>query len=284
MAKRKNMLVTGLVVAAVMTAGLSVYAAGDVVEDTAETVRERVAGFAGGMRGDKSARGDKASMMGRQGGGNFETAVEEGILTQAEADAIMAFQEENKADMEAVKEETADMDREEARAYMQENYAKADLVEEGLLSQDQADALEALKPEGMEGRAGMRGQKGGNNFEAAIEAGILTQDEADAITAYCEENGPDFEAIKEETADMDREAAKAYIEENYPKVDLVEAGLLTQDQVDELEELKSVKPEFDGERPEFDGERPEGMEDRGSRGQGRGMRGTTEDSTETTDL
>jgi len=279
MAKRKNMLVTGLVVAAVMTAGLSVYAAGDVVQDTAGTVRERVAGFAGGMRGDKGA------MMDRQGGGNFEAAVEEGILTQAEADAIIAFQEDHKAEMEAVKEETVDMDREEARAYMEANYPKADLVEEGLLTQDQADALEAQKPEGMEGRAGgMKGQGAENNFEAAIEAGIMTQDEADAIRSYCEENAPDFEAIKEETADMDREAAKAYIEENYPKVDLIEAGLLTQEQVDGLEELRPERPAFDGERPAFDGQRPEGMEGPGSRGQGRGMRATTEESAETTDL
>lgn len=83
-----------------------------------------------------------------QRGDNFENAVENGILTQDEADAILAFRDDQRADFQ---EATANMTIEEKHAYMEENHPEGSnlelLISEGLLTQDQADALEASAPE-----------------------------------------------------------------------------------------------------------------------------------------
>lgn len=268
MKTRKNILVTGMVVAAVLVAGVSVYAAGDVVESTVDKVVERF----GGQRGGMNHRG--------AGGPTFEKAVEEGIMTQEEADNIIEFVEANRPDMEAIQDELDGLTRDEVRTYMEENHPKADLVEEGLLTQEQADLLEAQRPE-FDGerpqmQGGMKGnrQQGAKSFDAAIEAGILDDEDVENIQAYHEANRPDKDALEAELDGLTRDEVRTYMEENYPRSedplgDLVENDIITQEQANQLDELRA-------ERPEFDGERPEG---RGGMKGGRGMRpGATEDS------
>ncbi len=286
MKRRRNILMTGLVVATVLVAGLSVNAAGDVIEDTVKMVKERMGGHGRG---------------GEQRGGNeFTKAVEEGVLIQTEADAIIAYREANKPDKEAIKAELEGLTREEARDYMDKNYPRsedplADLIEAGLLTDEQVAELETLRPEFDGVRAKGFGDKGNmkenrKGFKKAVEDGILTEAEVAAIEDYHKANAPDKEAIKVELKDLTREEAKAYMEENYPRpenplADLVEEKLLTQDQADQLETLREnavgerpVREDANGERPErmerpdFDGERPEGMERRGGIKGGRGMR------------
>lgn len=165
--KRKNILLTGLIVAAVTVACVSVYAAEDVVEDVKEAVVEGVQNFRGGRGG-----GMQGGMKGRQNGGAYDAAVEAGILTEeAEVEAIQAYHEANRPDMEAIKEELDGLSRDEMKAYMEENYPRPedplqDLVDAGLIDSAQKAELEALreefeanKPERSEG--GMRGGRGG---------------------------------------------------------------------------------------------------------------------------
>ena len=227
----KSLIVTGMVVAAVMVAGVSVYAATDDVDTSTETVRE------------KAGRSHKG--QGNRGSRDYSAAVEAGILSQDEADDILAYLEDNSYDREAIKEEVDGMTKEEAKAYIEENYPKVDLVEEGLLSEEQVEELQALKPEKSDSDRGQKAKGGskGNNFAAAVEAGILTEDEAEAISTYRDENKIDKEDLEDELEGLTREEAKAYMEENYPDAritleDLVEEGLLTDDQVEAIEALR----------------------------------------------
>jgi len=244
----KNILVTGMVVAAVMVAGGSVYASTNVLEDGVATVTERQ-GF--GHRGKLSVGASK----------DFSAAVEAGVLTQDEADDILVYLEANKLDRETIKEATEGMTREEAKDYMTENYPKVDLVEEGLLTQAQVEELKVLKPErDMEAGKKSNGEKsrtsrGGYGFEAAVEAGILTQDEADAISEYRDENKVDKEDLEVELDGLSKEEVRTYMEENYPKSedplgDLVDEDLLTEDQAEEIQALRDEVKASRSERAE----------------------------------
>lgn len=304
--RRKNILITGLVVAAVTVAGVSSFAAEDIVEDTKEVIERGSEFFRGGKAGNRAGR----NMESKSQIGGFENAVEEGILTETEVEAIEAYREANAPDMESLKAAMEDMTREEMMAYKEENFSQStehteDLVEAGLISQTQADALEALREDAQANRpdraefdgersVGMKGAgrqgKGQKSYDAAVEAGILSEDDLAALEAYREANAPDMEAIKAELEDMTKEEAKAYMEENYPKsedhmADLVAQGLLTQDQVDQLEVLREEAEANRPDRSEFDGERPEGMEGRGGMRSGRGQRpGSEETPAEETSL
>lgn len=286
MKKRNSILMAGLVVATVLVAGISVNAAGDVIEDTVETVKERMGGHSRG---------------GEQRGGNeFTKAVEDGTLTQTEADAIVAYREANRPDRQAIEAELEGLTREETKAYMEATYPRsedhlADLVEAGLLTDEQVAELETFRSEFDGERARGFGSKGNmkenrNGFENAVEDGILTEAEVAAIEDYHDANAPDKELIETELEGLTREEAKAYMEENYPRsenplADLVDEELLTQDQADQLGALREnavgerqVREDANGERPErterpdFDGEQPEGLENRGNMKGGRGMR------------
>lgn len=171
MKKRKQLFVVGLIVAALTVASVSVYAAeategnqGGIIQEFGQKV------FGGG-------RGQGGPGQGR-GGQRFDKAIESGILTEAEADAIEAYHEENRPDMEVLKEELEGLTKDEIKAYMEENYPRpedphAELVEAGLLTQEQADALDALRaefeanrPEGSErGQGGVGGQGRPNDGE-----------------------------------------------------------------------------------------------------------------------
>lgn len=266
MKSKKNILTTGLVIAAVMTAGVSVYAAGDVIEDSTETVMEKV-------RGMRDRRGGERDGMRQARGQHFSIAVEEGILDAADVENIQTYMAENRPDREAVKEATVGMTREEARAYMEEHYPKpenphADLVTEGIITQEQADQLEAFKPNpGERGEWDMGGR--GSFVQAALEDGVIDQSTADAIDAYLTENAPDLEAIREATESMTREEARAYMEENCRNSDdiigdLEAAGVIDEDDAEALEDFMEDRPQRAG---------------RGTRGQGlRGRsRGTEAD-------
>jgi len=150
------------------------------------------------------------------------------------------------------------------------------LVEEGILSQEQVDALLELAPEkgegqgGSRGRGGEQGQRGTDLFESAIEAGIITEADLEAMEIHREANRPDMDAVKEATEGMTRDEAKAYMEETYgPKPEpfegLVEDGILTQEQVDELIELAPERP--------GQGEGGQGQRGQGGRREGQGAKG-----------
>lgn len=263
MKKRNGLFMAGLMVATVMVAGISVNAAGTLVEESTDTVVERFGGHRGGDR--------------QKGGNDYSAAIEEGILSQTEADAIITYRGGNQGNREALRAEVEGLTREEARAYMQENGTRsedplADLVEEGLLTEEQASELEAFRPdmdnEDRVNRGSMKGNRGNYGYEKAIEEGILTEDDVAAIEAFREANQPDKATLEAELDGLTREEARAYMEDNYPKHDLVEEGLLTQEQVDSLEAL----------RESFEGQRPDRSTMDGERSNRRGMKSvTTED-------
>ena len=188
---KKKILVTGLVIASVMTAGASVYAAEEVAEDPAAVVQERPE-F--GQRGQGRGHRDKGEHA-------FEKAMEEGIVTQEEVDAIKAYHESNRPDFEAIKEATEGMTREERQAYMEENYPRPedplqDLVDQGLLTAEQKAQIETLReelreergleegerperPERPEGSEGQRPEGGGPRGGRGMRPAPTTEEAAD---------------------------------------------------------------------------------------------------------
>ncbi len=263
MKKSKQFFTMIAVLAMVFIVGATAYAAGDV------ELREEVTQEEG--RGRRSGGKGPAAQQGQKGTELFESAIEAGIITEVDVEAIEAHREANRPDMEAVKEATEGMTREEVKAYMEATYGPKPepfegLVEDGILTQDQVDALLELAPEKGEGQEAFRGkgQKGIELFESAIEAGIITAADVEAIEAHREANQPDMDVVKEATEGMTREEVKAYMEATYgpkgePFEGLVEDGILSQDQVNQLLELVPEKPE------QVDG----GQGQRGNGGMGR---------------
>lgn len=145
MKKTKSLIVTGLIVAAITVVGISTYAAEETTDETGIAVERCADGTHMGHQGQRGQRG------------GFDKAVEEGILTEAEVEAIQAYHEENSEDRDVLKAELEGMTRDEAQAYMEENYPRsedpmADLVAAGLISQEKADLLVELREEAQANR------------------------------------------------------------------------------------------------------------------------------------
>ena len=177
----------------------------------------------------------------------LSTEVKAGVITQAEADKVTAFLKtkedarkaevdaekakldamtdtEKKAAMEAKKvERDAEraklqaMTSEERTAYMKANNINifTELVTAGILTQDQADKIQAAVParfdkgqeqRNQQGQGSKIGNHSGNFLETAltteVKAGVITQAEADKVTAFLKTK----EAARK--AEVDAEKAK----------------------------------------------------------------------------
>lgn len=185
----------------------------------------------------------------------LDNLVKAGTITQTEKDSVTAYLEKKASDQKAEMEKVKNMTDEERRAYFEENKAAqksdvlADLVKDGILSQEKADALKEAMPQ----KKVIIRQDFGKGIEAQLDnqvkAGTITQAEKDNITAYLEKKASDQKANMEKVKSMTAEERKAYFEENKttPKADifteLVNAGIISQDKADAL---KKAMPAHEG--------------------------------------
>lgn len=174
MKKGKSLIAIVVVTAVIITAGISVYAEEEV------GFTERVFGIGRFMHTEGEGIGHMSGMMynGFMGGqrGNsealLEEAVEEGIITEDELNEVIEHMEENRPDIESLSEVLEGLTKEEAREYMIELHGERSepyekIVEEGILTQEQADEIVALRLEEFDenfcGRGSRSGMRQGRN-------------------------------------------------------------------------------------------------------------------------
>ena len=203
-----------------------------------------------------------------QGGGcgipGMAQFVTDGILTQEQADQIQAYcqaqAEEREAQREAEREKIAAMTEAERQAYFEQNRGErpdllAELVTEGIISQEQADQMKAAMPQSgnEEGYGKERSREGGfPGLAQLVTAGTLTQEQADQIQAYCqaqaEERKAQRETEREKIAAMTEAERQAYFEQNRGErpdllAELVTAGIISQEQADQIKAAMPQPPQ-----------------------------------------
>jgi polyhydroxyalkanoate synthesis regulator phasin len=145
-------------------------------------------------------RGGPGGGAGRFGGGkeggfalSADEWVENGLISQESADAISAWFEEQEEERQAEAESLKDLTDEEKKAYFESKKQEgsgegresfvASLVENGLLTEDEAAAIEAYLAENTPERGGFSGGFSWmeEKLAALVEDGTLTQEQADAV-------------------------------------------------------------------------------------------------------
>lgn len=96
----------------------------------------------------------------------LKALVDKGTITQDQADKILAKLASVKTDQEALREKLKSMTKEELQQYMKDNQVKREdpisqLVTDGTITQDQANALRGIAGLGGKGGPGGKGGKGG---------------------------------------------------------------------------------------------------------------------------
>jgi len=92
-----------------------------------------------------------------------QSIIEEKILTDDEMEEVLGFLEDYREEREEMREELSELTREERREYMEDHREDfqgpfEEMAEEGLISEDQADAIRDLMP-----RNGQKDFRGGRN-------------------------------------------------------------------------------------------------------------------------
>lgn len=168
--------------------------------------------------------------------------VKAGTITQEQSDKINEYltakQTARKAEADKIKNMTA----EERKAYFEANKPNQkvdflkDLVDQKVITQDQADAIKKAMPK--MNKPGQRGMK--LNLDAQVKAGVITQAEADKIKAYMDQKRTDRQAEMDKVKAMTEEERATYFKDKKAeaKVDLfselVKQGILSQEKADAL--------------------------------------------------
>jgi len=214
-------------------------------------------GFFDGLFG-LTHNGSSTGEKGEKDDSCMESLVDEGIISQETADAMIAYEDEKAAERAAERESLKDMTDEERQEYLEsagdhktENKEDrfAAMIEAGILTQEEADAIEEYQ----QAQAASSLEENQEKREAALEealenlvdAGLIDQDQADQILDYYNEEQASRQSQMEAVKDMTEEEREAYLESKKDSNqdsqsgvggELVEAGILTQEEVDSIRE------------------------------------------------
>lgn len=204
--------------------------------------------------------GNKKVVFGENIKTKLESLVESGTITKEQSDKITEFinaqKEARKAEMEKVKNMTV----EERKAYFesQKDTKKTDifktLVDNAVISQDQADKIKASFPQekhsgkgfGYKIKINSEGLK--TTLDALVGSGKITQAKEDKIISFMNEKSQTMKAEMEKVKNMTEDERKSYFEskKGTERIDmfkeLVDNGTLTQTEVDAI---KAAMPKME---------------------------------------
>jgi len=264
-----------LVVSGVLI-GTLLFASAAVLADDAAGTGKRLGGDRAGHsqrggqnQGDQTGLGGEAKQFRGSGFPGLAQLVSKGVLTQEQADQIKNYcqnqAEQRKAEMEADREKVQAMTEAERQAYFEQKRGQrpdllAELVTAGIISQEQADQLKAAMPQPGEGFGKGRGHKGGfPGLAQLVSKGVLTQEQADQIKNYCqnqaEQRKAEMEADREKVQAMTETERQAYFEQKRGQrsdllAELVTAGIISQEQADQLKAEMPLPPQGPPVRPD----------------------------------
>jgi hypothetical protein len=228
-----NKILSTLVIGGVLLSASAVAFADETKATTDNNFKNRPS-VAGKMMkgGDRNKGFSEKGIMKNNIEDNLKTLVSSGIITQDEADKILALSTQE-AEIDKVK----NMTEEERKAYFDSNkdlnhgkkediFAKA--VSNGIITQEKADASEAKLHEIRDAEKEAKLNEG---LSGLVTAGTITQEQSDKIITYVktlESNNP--------AKDADGTAAPKTERKN-PLSTLVDDGTLTQAQLDEVSKV-----------------------------------------------
>ncbi len=218
--------------------------------------------------GKNFALGNKQGVMGEQFADVLQKLVENGDITQDKADKISTFIKERAAVREEHQQEmretiTANRDKlnnmtpEERRDYIKSLMEERDierepifqeLIDEGTLSESE---VEVIREKIREYNQTQNEERKETRWASYVEKGIITDGEKDEILEYLadksEERRAERQADWDEIKNMTTEERREYKQEKMEarknqgrgamQAELVEAGILTQDQADQIQKL-----------------------------------------------
>lgn len=186
--------------------------------------------------------------------GKLDSLVKAGTITQKQADTIKDYLTKKQNEMKAEFDKIKNMTETEREAYFKANKPKEkmnflkDLVDQKVITQEQADAIEKTMPKMQ--RPDKDHFK--SQLDSQVKAGVITQAEEDKIIAFMEQNRPKIKEDMTKVKDMTKEQRDAYFKDKKaePKQDIfaemVKQGIISQSKADTL---KKAIPEVHKDKP-----------------------------------
>jgi len=178
----------------------------------------------------------------------LDSLVTNGTITQTQAEQIIAKEKQLAAEQQNMKgqmknrgENIKNVTQAEREAIRNQNKpervdAFSQLVKEGTITQEQADAIKAAFQVKM---AAQRQEQLNTALNGLVEKNVINSEQSAAILNRLTENQDNRKAQMEAVKDMTAEQRRAYLEANKPEkfnplAELVTAGTITQAQADEI--------------------------------------------------
>ncbi|MEQ8200872.1 MAG: hypothetical protein ABRQ24_05560 [Syntrophomonadaceae bacterium] len=171
-------------------------------------------------------------------------------ITQAQADQILARQQQLQTERQQQRDQRKDMTQAEREALREQNQASridllTQLVNEGVITQEQADVI---RDSMQQQRKAVRQGSISTALSGLVDKQIITTEQANAIQDKMGEMQNARQAEMEKLRGMTPEQRQAYMEENRPAnplAELVASGVLTQEQVNQIHQ--AIGPNAQGQ-------------------------------------
>jgi Tfp pilus assembly protein PilP len=213
-------------------------------------VRERIQG----KIGDFGYKGQRVMMVNpsQDWSVQLKELVAAGTITQATADKVQTYVNEQHAAMKAEMEKMQSMTAEERKTYLENNKIDtpkrldlfSSMVEKAILTQTEADAIKEKLNINHKGNVMISKERLGKDWSTELKelvaAGTITQSSADKIQTYIAEQQTAAKAEMDKVKSMTEAERKAYFESKKSDITqkhdllstLVEKGIITQTEAD----------------------------------------------------
>lgn len=259
--KKVATVVSGLLIGGLMVGMGSIASASTTENDAAQGFTRNATAMQGMMQKIKGGKmnfkmkWDRGGMRGTEQGTKEERMkslldelVTEGTITQTQEDELLAHFQEKAEERKAKFEEMKNMTPEERQAAREVNKGEkpeplSEVVEEGIISQEEADAI---KDKMHELRQEKRQEAMQTRLNMLVEKEVITEDQVDDILEVLEKEAANREANFEKMKDMSKEERQAYKQEMRETrkdilTQLVKDGTITQEQSDALAKMLGKK-------------------------------------------
>lgn len=171
----------------------------------------------------------------------LDSLVASNRLTQAQADQILARRQQLQTERQQQKQQMKDKTQAEREALREQKQPDrvnllTQLVNEGVITQQQVEAIQAAM---QEQRQTAQQERIGSVLNGLVEKQAITTEQAAAVQNKLSEMQSARQAEMDKLRDMTPEQRRAYMKENRPAdplSELVTAGVLTQEQADQIQQ------------------------------------------------
>ncbi len=208
---------------------------GTITEDQAQSIRDKM----------RSLADQQMQQQWHQG---LATLVAKGSITEEQSGQILTFLESNNQKMSNLSEKLKDMNPEQRAQYLKESINTKDaisqMVEQGMITQQQADAVREVIPSFMRTvhLTKQSPQQLQANLNELVSKGTITEEQATNILTFLETNHQEMQLMLERIKDMSPEQRTQYLKENFSNrkelvSQMVDKGILSQQQADAVKEV-----------------------------------------------